>query len=186
MITATLTPAQSYAQAAAELLWAAATSEDRAVSSSQGEPYRTADAAFAAALATAYPELSGAGRARVRDLLSELGPREWARDADAPGVAGFAQAAPGFVAEEQAEEAEHATHMAVDATGPQEEWDVCRHGQRVTTVWLADNQAGHFFRQLPGGVRAGWSFRPVADGPAPDDLADAAELSRIESSAGTR
>jgi hypothetical protein len=186
MITATLTPAQSYAQAAAELLWSAATCEDHAVASSQAEPYRTADAAFAAALAAAYPGLSGAELRRVRELLTELGPREWARDADAPGVAGFAQVAPGFVAEGQAEEAEHATHMAIEATGPQDEWDVYRHGQRIATVYLADSQVGHYFRQLPGGVSAGWGFRPAADGPAPDDLADASELSRIESSAGTR
>jgi hypothetical protein len=182
MITATLTPAQSYAQAAAELLWSAATCEDHAVASSQAEPYRAAELAFTAALATAYPQLSEAERARVRELLSELGPKEWARDADAPGVAGFAQVAPGFVAEDQADQAESDTYDAVPPTGERQEWDVYRHGQQVTTVYLADNQAGHFFRQLPGGVSAGWGFRPVADGPAPED----AELSRVESSACDR
>lgn len=186
MITATLTPAQSYAQAAAELLRAAAACEDHAVASSQSEPYRAAEMAFMTALATAYPELSEAERARVRELLSELGPNEWARDADAPGVAGFAQVAPGYVAEAQAEEAERAAHAIAGASGPHDAWDVYRHGQQVATVYLADNQVGHYFRQLPGGVIAGWSFRPVADGPAPDDAADAAELSRVESSACDR
>jgi hypothetical protein len=184
MITVTLTPAQAYAQAAAELLWLAATSEDHAVASSQAEPYRTADAAFTAALATAYPHLTGPELRRVRDLLSELGPHEWARDADAPGVAGFAQAAPRLVAEGQAEKAEDRTHMDHPAGNEQlAEWDVHRHGQQVTSVYLTDSQAGHFFRQLPGGVSAGWGFRPVADGPVPDD---AAGLSRIESSACER
>lgn len=182
MITATLTPAQSYAQAAAGLLWSAATCEDHAVASSQSEPYRAAEMAFMTALSVAYPQLTGPELRRVRELLSELGPNEWARDADAPGVAGFAQVAPGFVAEDQADRAERAAQEVMPDTEPSD-WDVYRNGQRVTTAWLADNQVGMFCRQLGSPA---WGIRPVAGEPAPDDVADAAELSRIESSAGTR
>jgi len=178
-----MTPAERIAQQAAEYLYSCATCEDNRVASSQTELYRAAEYAYREAMRTAFG-LDAAELDAAREILSAYGPHDGAYGTPySSDVRGHAIVARHDAAERIAEAAERQVYR--DHTCQDEElseWDVYRHGERVYGAYLTDGQVGHYFRQLPGGVRGGWGFRPVADGPAPDDV----ELSRVESSACER
>lgn len=159
----TLTPAQAIAQQAAELLWSCATCEDHAVASYRSPVYLAAEQAFEAAAKQAYG-LTGPEWGALRDLLSELGPQDSARDTDGWGIYSYVQLAHRQVAEAHAEAvaADVCEAYPVDtaSTGPDPyaEWVAAKAGQEVALVLLADAQVGAYVRALGWG----WTVRPAS------------------------
>jgi hypothetical protein len=144
-------PAADVAQRAAEMLWTAATCEDHNVASSRSPVYRAAEQLFTSAVIVAY-ELDAETAQEVRDLLSELGPNDAARDCDGWGVASYVQHARRTVAARRIEDAAQLTrdgHQA-DYSDDTIEWAVCQAGKAdvVAVVDLTACQVGPFLARL--------------------------------------
>jgi hypothetical protein len=204
MSTTELTPAQAIAQQAAELLWAAATSEDHGVAWSRSPVYQAAEQAFMSAAKLAYG-LTGPEADATRELLSEYGPHDALQGTTGRGIYSYVQAAHQQVNEARAESAAGAVHVSHPATDAETwgQWVAVKAGADVTVVDLADSQVGPWLRALG----LGWTARPASGTIYPEhcascgaDLsdpgvavrhecgwaADDAQLARIESAACDR
>lgn len=77
-------------QAAAEALYAAATSDNHEIASSDAGIYRTLERAFIASVRTVYG-LSDLKARRVRDMLAELGPHDGGAGTAGWGIASYVE-----------------------------------------------------------------------------------------------
>jgi hypothetical protein len=170
--TPDMTPAEYFAQLAAELAYAAGTSEDNRVAVCDGEAYTAASAAHRAAMRIAFG-LSDAELDRARDLLAEYGPHDGAYGTDYPDdVRGHAALARLDVAGQHAADAEQAATDELPWTDEDTEVTVLAYQDKPAgaahTAYLSERQVGAYTRHLG----PGWSVRRTSwTIPGEDELA---------------